>query len=646
MRLLNVHTTELEYFLGDCTPPYAILSHTWGKEEVTLQDVTAGRARELLGFAKIWHCCRVAMSDGLDYVWIDTCCIDKTSSAELTEAINSMFRWYRQAEVCYGFLNDLKTWSESDSSDRLRVGDRWVELGRMRVCRWFYRGWTLQELIAPPRMIFFESSWLVLGTRAEIADEIMGITGVPISLLAREKPLELSSYSVARKMSWAAGRHTTRVEDRAYSLLGLFGVSMPMLYGEGEQAFRRLQEEIMKSSTDHSIFAWGKSSSMFRKVSSGFLAKSPSDFHSCSAYPVADVFDLPPYFITNKGVQISLPAVTDHKTGNTVILNCSEDKKGKTRVGLEVYSAEGQLRRGKMHEVPWDDGSETMKSRAKVTPQFLYLGNEDDSVDLNDGNDDESERNRFTATFCTTSPPLKHGYYVTREDWLVTHRSQEPGRAFSLQLEDNLLHTDQLLVFSTRKPGAGEQSGDGGTQLRCPSDGATSGSLETSNCFSLCLQYTKSFEDDGKSNIETLLLRLATNVPEAWPASSHLRIPSLFRPTEDNAVDYLGASFSPFRSVCVGRHRDLETDKMFVIFAATRRSPNGRDILIDLEMEEERLGQVSPLSRLSMIREAMNCHGLNSTCLLSGRVLERFPGLHGPEFTWPATNFLLDGEDE
>ena len=188
--------------------------------------------------------CEVAHHHGYEYIWIDSSCINKDSSSELSEAINSMYNWYSRAEVCYAFLSDVP-----------HDDDVAAEGSAFRKSRWFSRGWTLQELIAPQRVLFLSSQWTTLGTKAELAGVIQEITRVDRDVLMHIE--SLNDKSVAQRMSWAAGRETTRVEDKAYSLLGIFGIAMPTLYGEGVQAFRRLQEEILRRFPDQSLFAWG-----------------------------------------------------------------------------------------------------------------------------------------------------------------------------------------------------------------------------------------------------------------------------------------------------------------------------------------------------------------------------------------------------
>ncbi|KAH7920892.1 HET-domain-containing protein [Leucogyrophana mollusca] len=311
MYLLNTSTLRLE------EPPkltkYAILSHVWGKEEVTFRDINGPHAERLEGYTKIKRCCAQALADGYEYVWVDACCIDKSSSAELSEAINSMYRFYEDAAVCYAYLADVP--SDEDPTDRH---------SKFRRSRYFKRGWTLQEIIAPRRVEFFARDWVKIGTKASETLVIAEVTGVDRRVLSGT--LSLAAVSVAKKMCWASERETTRVEDKAYSLMGIFGVHMPLLYGEGENAFIRLQHEIMRTSNDQSIFAWGyKDQRIFdwRDQDGGRLfASSPSYFRGCAKVDrimPSEFLDLftsslskdttykSHFSMTNSGAQITLP---------------------------------------------------------------------------------------------------------------------------------------------------------------------------------------------------------------------------------------------------------------------------------------------------------------------------------------------------
>ncbi|KAI6005491.1 heterokaryon incompatibility protein-domain-containing protein [Pisolithus albus] len=259
MRLLNDIQTvnpEIEVLkeLDDKNTHYAILSHRWGSE-VNYDEMTGLTAmkpqkrddvRHRDGYRKIIKSCEEAKKDGYKWLWIDTCCIDKRSSSELTEAINSMYRWYRNSKMCYVYLHD--------DFSRFQKSNGWPE--------WFSRGWTLQELIAPNKAKFFNKNWVSIGTKWDLKSTLENITQIPEEVLVDEKILRSTNPwkrpCIAHIMSWAANRKTTRVEDRAYSLLGLFGVNMPMLYGEGSKAFQRLQLEIIRVFSDHSIFAWNR----------------------------------------------------------------------------------------------------------------------------------------------------------------------------------------------------------------------------------------------------------------------------------------------------------------------------------------------------------------------------------------------------
>lgn len=272
MRLLNVKTLQLEqYFgvVGDGIPEYAILSHTWGAEEISFSEYMNGQARSSKGYEKILDCCKLADSEGFQYVWVDTCCIDKSSSVELSESINSMFQWYRDSRICYAYLSDVD--GDEDPS---------AENSSFVQSVWFTRGWTLQELLAPVEVIFLGSDWQEIGSKSSLCSVVSHATRIDKAALEIDSWM---NYSVAQKMSWAAGRQTTRLEDRAYSLMGLFDVNMPLLYGEGQKAFIRLQEEILKQTDDQSIFAWSIPEDLHSHVRlSGVLASSLEDFKDAS----------------------------------------------------------------------------------------------------------------------------------------------------------------------------------------------------------------------------------------------------------------------------------------------------------------------------------------------------------------------------
>ncbi|KAK3386527.1 heterokaryon incompatibility protein-domain-containing protein, partial [Podospora didyma] len=279
MRLLNTTTLELSNFISDI-PPYAILSHMWGDGEVTFQDAAvlprmkrltslealpAANAKLWPGARKIIGFCETASDDGYGWAWVDTCCIDKTSSAELSEAINSMYRWYAEAAVCHIYLADVgidQQFKSTLSSEELEKS------------RWFTRGWTLQELIAPVYVEFYDMDWRALGTKRHLCPRLAARTSIPESLLL--DPSTLPDYFAARRFSWASDRVTTRPEDVAYCLMGIFDVNMPLLYGEGgDKAFTHLQEDFLRQSRDLSLLLW---TSSYVPSNSSVLSRHPRDF--------------------------------------------------------------------------------------------------------------------------------------------------------------------------------------------------------------------------------------------------------------------------------------------------------------------------------------------------------------------------------
>ncbi|OCL14903.1 HET-domain-containing protein [Glonium stellatum] len=329
MRLLHTSTLEFQEFLDTNIPRYAILSHTWGTEEVTFEDMRERReaAMQMAGYEKIKQCCKKAAQEGFDYVWIDTCCIDKRSSAELSESMNAMYEWYRKSGSCYAYLADVPSECQPAAED-----------DAFRRSRWFTRGWTLQELIAPDRVQFFAQDWTKIGTKETLNQEIKLVTGIPLEVLNNSSVLRRTG--VAQKMSWAASRQTARVEDIAYCLMGLFGVNMPMLYGEGQKAFQRLQLEIIKKTYDHSIFAW-KTTDHTR----GLFACSPADFVDSGHITPFHYYEFTtPYSVTNLGLSIKAPMASSLFKGRYVAyLNCGYKKnsRGTTWIGIYLRKVSG-----------------------------------------------------------------------------------------------------------------------------------------------------------------------------------------------------------------------------------------------------------------------------------------------------------------
>jgi hypothetical protein len=320
MRLLHAKDLVFDEFFDDNCPDYAILSHRWfsQKEELTYRDFLDGKKRETKGWAKITATCDKALAHKYDWIWVDTCCIDKTSSAELTEAINSMFRWYQNAKECYVYLYDV-TWEEkydnsSAQSSTTHLSPSTAASSKLtgspasrqsfRNSDWHTRGWTLQELLAPQNVIFYDKDWRFIGKKEKLAADIAAATGIRLECLFHN--WALSAACIAERMSWAATRKCSRVEDMAYSLLGIFNVNMPLLYGEGKKAFLRLQEEIVKKSDDESIFAWCSKIPDF-----GLLAPAAAAFKESGdirSWAWEDDEVRRPYAMTNKGLEVHLPA--------------------------------------------------------------------------------------------------------------------------------------------------------------------------------------------------------------------------------------------------------------------------------------------------------------------------------------------------
>ena len=317
MRLINTRTLGLVEFFGNNIPKYAILSHTWGEDEVTFKDwKRLSAARNKTGFSKIDMACRQALKDGLDYLWVDTNCIDKKSSAELSEAINSMFSWYKNAAICYAYLSDVKPrppetaisyadWAEIEPGQSRTISKDYWE--HFRQSRWFTRGWTLQELLAPGDVVFYARDWSEIAARDRLAHEISGATGIPKSYCGGGWTA-LSKAPVARRMSWLSRRETTRIEDMAYCMLGIFDINMPLLYGEGSKAFTRLQEEIIRTSTDHTIFCWTWTE-MVPEGWSSLLAPCPQVFKNSGGYVRSWQNTSDAYTMTNAGLRINLPVL-------------------------------------------------------------------------------------------------------------------------------------------------------------------------------------------------------------------------------------------------------------------------------------------------------------------------------------------------
>lgn len=329
------------------------------------------------GYAKIKRCCEQAKQDGYSWAWVDTCCIDKRSSAELSEAINSMYRYYWNASKCYAYLSDVSATGsvpmepnvelDADISRRKR---RWRNMpfrnlkadasarrpSLLRIptslqspdrtpcsypeeevpitcSRWFERGWTLQELLAPVVVEFYDKHWIFLGTKSSLANKIQEITGISVRYILDRS--SISTASIGLRFSWASNRRTTRDEDIAYCLLGIVGVNMPLLYGEGRRAFRRLQVELLKQTRDHTVFAWSGRwwISISVRDTTGekyFLAPSPMYFSTFNLEDVRPTFRQPLaqasiQEMTALGVHIMLPCIQRPHGETVAVLDCLKE---------------------------------------------------------------------------------------------------------------------------------------------------------------------------------------------------------------------------------------------------------------------------------------------------------------------------------
>ena len=521
MRLINARTGELKEFNEDERPPYAILSHTWGtkRDEITLQQAakyhkrikkhryrTAVSSRS--GYDKIKGCCRQALIDGINWVWVDTCCIDKTSSTELSEAINSMFHWYRQADVCYVHLSDVFT-SDEDFSE---VGSAF------RASRWFTRGWTLQELLAPHQIRFFTKDWDLIGQLTEgsrLVEVVSEITSIPPGFLEGQN---LLLANIAEKMSWAATRSTTREEDTAYCLLGIFDVNMPLLYGEGHKAFRRLQEEIMKQTFDHTILAWGilpwhEGYSECQEKDSAFFAESPIDFRDCGSLvrsrPRIWKHHETPYQMANRGLHIELPLRRISSGRWLAKLSCSDWKQPCARMDIILRMKGDRFIRTSRMLIAEDDSLD--EAVEKYSIQSLIL-------------DDHIDKFRFLEYVITIDIPPEYrcevkylgpGFKAKSDRLRRSHNSLRISYPQSLQPAGmDKKRRRRLSSFSeglirtvTRSSLAQPSSGPGSTRFQLQ---LTSTADSRRSCL-ICLDHTSEYP------FEFYLSRIPEPMPQDWP---------------------------------------------------------------------------------------------------------------------------------
>ncbi|KAK4499784.1 hypothetical protein PRZ48_007970 [Zasmidium cellare] len=354
MRLINAHTLELEDFTAQA-PHYAILSHRWVGRELTYEQYLDPQARTGPSFEKILEFCDIVRT-GFKisgraqrpelFAWVDTCCIDKRSSAEVSEAINSMWEWYSNAEFCVAYLFDV---GNSDTS--------------IASSEWFRRGWTLQELLAPRNVIFFNQNWEIITDKWGCYEIICETTGIPPERLLSGNARRAS---VAQKMSWASGRVTTRREDQAYCLFGLFDVNLPLLYGEGDRAFTRLQKAIVLESDDESIFAWSSPLGNF----SGILARSVKDFNESSEVVRCSNEGNRSFRVTSQGIEVETTLLRlPFSTGDEVrlmVLNCATVHEQRARRVLIALRKLDSHRYQRVHAryLEWKDISYDMVDEA------------------------------------------------------------------------------------------------------------------------------------------------------------------------------------------------------------------------------------------------------------------------------------------
>ncbi|KAM0256340.1 hypothetical protein ACHAPA_012195 [Fusarium lateritium] len=372
MRLLKTKSYDL-FEASDIPnpfPPYAILSHTWisSKEETTYQDMKTRKVDinndvyKQKGWSKLRRYCDRAAKDGWDWAWMDTCCIDKTNPADTQEAINAMFRWYQRAGICYAHLEDLDVVRDVKDMDLPQNVDFDETIGSQNAAnssgplhkalerffikaKWFTRGWTLQELLAPHHLVFVDCAWRRIGTRESWALEIQRASNIEARHLTSFEPTDFASCSTAMRFSWASGRETTVEEDETYALLGLFGISLPLIYGEGQrQAFNRLQRQLITVYNDDSLFAWKEqqANSANSAPKWGILARSVKDFWDSSKVKALGHYGNT-FSMTNQGLEITAKYWRQNSELNAAIicLNCSIGSDSSQKIGIYLsYDAD------------------------------------------------------------------------------------------------------------------------------------------------------------------------------------------------------------------------------------------------------------------------------------------------------------------
>lgn len=438
MHLIDTGTLQLETFTSENDVAYIILSHRWEEEEVLYEDMQDLASCTKSGVNKLEAFCKLARDMNHRYAWMDTCCIDKKSSADLAEAINSMYQYYRRADDCIAYLSDVAD----------RVDSPGFEPSFQKSV-WFTRCWTLQELLAPRYMTFYNSSWERLDTKEGLLASISDITTIDKSAL---EGLSLANFSIAQRMSWASYRQATRIEDIAYSLMGLFDVNMPMLYGEGRRAFTRLQEEILRYSDDETIFAWANSGagSVYTR---GLLASSPADFKDCRWMRSTRLHNREePFVLTNRGLAGNLNMARERRSDGsrdiyTAFLNVSLNLPGQEQQFVGIF----------LRPVTSYGTDQALVSDARSFERHIYYGR-------------KSDEHRWYGSHIQIAS-MKSSMYRVR----VRHRGQivqrEPDPAYGFNLEKVIKYTG---VPSSLLPSTGTQTGGRRISLLSGAQGAKS----------------------------------------------------------------------------------------------------------------------------------------------------------------------------
>jgi DNA polymerase III delta prime subunit len=346
MRLLHFDALGrpvLTDFHGKTIPPYAILSHRWSVSEILFNDFQSEAYREKEeSYRKLAFCAKQAAQDKLQYFWVDTCCIDKWNLTELSKAINSMFQWYKNAARCYVFLSDV---SVSTTTEPFQRSD-WE--ASFRTSAWFTRGWTLQELIAPVSVEFFSSEGRRIGDKTSLDLLIHEITNIPLAALHN---CPLDQFPTSERERWAENRKTTEAEDTVYCLLGILGISMPTVYGEGQESARsRLLAEVEATHNTPSIIPFSRNPRFVGRES--------------------QLAELEAKLFTNEQITTTLAIVGPGGTG-------------KTQLALEV--AHRTIQNNKSCSVFWMDASDKdtlYQSYASVAQKLSVLGWDDEQADM------------------------------------------------------------------------------------------------------------------------------------------------------------------------------------------------------------------------------------------------------------------------